>query len=193
MSSIFPKPRQSDLDRRKSALKSSPRKSKNYQQQVKPRCRLYYQDEDVTPIPLNPYILEDNSEKQLSIYELSDSGLVHSKSDKEVNIFGTHQQLSKLASQIYNQSITDTSLYLPSHITGNYDEFSIDEYAVSEYSIKTMQSLTSTESQQQKWKPPTHVSLSLVETETFFILDLPSSTAEKDTAEGTKLFFHTIS
>lgn len=188
MSSIYLKHRQSDInaaDRRKSALKS-PRKSKNYQQNRQPpRYRLFYEDEDVTPLPLNPYILEDSSEKQLSVYELSDSGLVQNRStDKEVNIFGAQQHLSQLASQIYNQSITDTSGFMQSHITGNFDDFSIDEYAVSEASGRTVQSFASTESQQQKWKPPTHVRLFLVETETFFILDLPSSTAVKDTEEG---------
>lgn len=194
MSSILVKHRQSELinnspstDRRKSALKSTPRKSKNYQQSRQPlRYRLFHEDEDVTPNPLNPLILEDTSERQLSVYELSDSVLLQTRSDKEVNIFGAPQHLSQLASQIYNQSIADTSGgYMASHITGNFDDFSIDEYASTDYSIRTIQSVASTESQLlPKWKPPTHISLSLVETDTFFILDLPSSTAVKDSEEG---------
>lgn len=193
MSSILVKNRQSELinnspstDRRKSALKATPRKSKNYQQGRQPlRYRLYHEDEDVTPNPLNPLVLEDTSERQLSVYELSDSVLLQTRSDKEVNIFGAPQHLSQLASQIYNQSIADTSGgYMASHITGNFDDFSIDDYASTDYSVRTIQSAASTESQLPKWKPPTHISLSLVETDTFFILDLPSSTAVKDSEEG---------
>lgn len=192
MSSTYERQQQSDTnnspstDRRKSVLKSSPRKSKNYQQsRQQPRYRLFYEDVDVTPLPINPVILEDAFERQLSVYELSDNGLLlQTRSDKEVNIFGAHQHLSQLASQIYNQSITDTSGYMQSHITVNFDDFSIDEYATSNYSGKTAQSMTSTESELQKWKPPTHISVSLLETDTFFVLDLPSSTAVKDTEEG---------
>lgn len=198
MSSSYVRHRQSELnnspsaDRRKSALKSSPRKSKNYQLgRQPPRYRLFHEDEDVTPHPLNPLVLEDVSERQLSVYELSESGLLQTRSDKEVNIFGAHQHLSQLASQIYNQSITDTSGFMASHITGNFDDFSIDEYASTDYSMRTVQSVCdSTESQIPKWRPPTHISLSLVETDTFFILDLPGSTAVKDSEEGK--YYHSM-
>lgn len=194
MSNSYVRPQQSEVntlpstDRRKSVLRASPKKNKSNQQtRQPPRCRLFYQDEDVTPLPLNPYIFEDVSEKQLSVYDLSDTGLGQTRSEKEVNIFGQQQHLSQFASQIYNQSITDTSGFMQSHITGYFDDVSIDDYATSEFSVRTVQSLASTESQlQPKSRAPTHVSLSLVETETFFILELPSSTAIKDTDEGAK-------
>lgn len=172
-------------DRRKSVLRQTPKKKSHPTTgRQPPRCRLIYQDEDVTPLPLNPYVFEVTSDKQLSANELSDTGLVRTRSDKEVNIFG-QQNLSQFQSQIYNQSITDTSGYMQSHITGYYEDVSIDDFASSEFSGRTIQSLASSESQQQKWRAPTHVSLFLMETETFFILDLPSSTAVKETDEGT--------
>lgn len=192
MSSSYVKQQISDVntipssDRRKSALRSSPRKNKSFQPfRQPPRLRLYLQGEDVTPQPLNPYVFEEASEKQLSVFELSDSGLAQTRSDKEVNIFG-QQHLSQLVSQIYNQSITDTSGFMQSHITCNFDDISIDDYATSDYSARTVQSLASSESRDNKYRLPTHLSLSLVETETFFILDLPSSTAIKDTDEGAR-------
>lgn len=150
---------------------------------------------DVTPKPLNQNLFTGGKERQLSVYEVSldrhggvDHKASHSTSWSAFKTQSTVRfktDLDKLAGDI--GSVLGGSISC-----GTYNDFfqANDLSIETEDSDKHSESIPSTEASEDEAgkmtviKMPSHVSLILSETETFFVLNIPSSTVEKDTEEG---------
>lgn len=149
---------------------------------------------DQTPKPLNQCLFKGGKERQLSVYEvaLDRHGAVDHKTSRSTSISAFKTQstvrfkadFDKLAAEIggspigasisYGSNITDL-VYTPELSFETEDSESLQSTEVSE---------ADEPAKMESKKLPTHISLILSETETFFLLDIPSSTSEKDTEEG---------
>lgn len=168
---------------------------------VPPVTSIILDGRDLTPKSLSQNLFTGGRERQLSVFELAldRHGAVDHKTSRSTSISAFKTQstvrfkadFEKLAAEIENSPI-GLSISYGSNITDLIytPELSFE----TEDSDKRSESLQSTEvsevdepSKMESKKSPTHVSLILSETETFFLLDIPSSTAEKDSEEG-KIF-----
>lgn len=122
----------------------------------------------MTPKPLNPLYYERGRERQISTYDMS--GMQVSKSSVEMDMF---QQSTMHQSMIRQYSRKST-------VQEDTNEYGI----IIDPTIARYPSYTSVDGQKKEEKMPAHVSLILKETPTYFIFELPSKTAEKDTEEG---------
>lgn len=154
-----------------------------------PHYQIIFQDEDLTPQPLNPIGGDDTLEKQVTLSDLGagETGVKTSMSARSLSIFAG-QNLSRFHTELHNQTVGAQSYFQHSKITTAGDEDLIlgDDVEDSEGSTKTYSgSVVSDLFRYEDKKIPTHITLTLAETPTFYILDLSSSTVEKDTEEGT--------
>ncbi|KAG5897481.1 hypothetical protein JTB14_031106 [Gonioctena quinquepunctata] len=159
-------------------------------QKVVHNLNIYYADKDVTPKRLNPEIFTGGRERQLSVYEIgldkvdrADGSipLNHSfnvfKSQSTVRFKQELEQHVARSSTQYTRSISTGSNY--------FDIFIVDDFEDQASTVSSQRArLSEDESAPDMKKIPTHISLVLRETNTFFLLDLPSYTSIKDTEEG---------
>lgn len=172
---------------RKSALRQSSKRKLDKAQHY----RIILEDEDRTPLPLNPPAYEETQEKQISSTELGDMmGTKSSRSDKSIALFAG-QVISKFHTELHHQTVLAQSMFQRSYIgTRSTDDDVVIEADIeeSEDSVKTYSgSIVSDLFRYEDKRIPTHITLTLNETSTFYILDLPSSSVDKETDLGEKI------
>ncbi|CAH1156209.1 unnamed protein product [Phaedon cochleariae] len=149
---------------------------------------------DVTPKPLNPEIFTGGRERQLSVYDIglerdrleTRASRSHSQS---LNVFRTQSTVrfkpeygkTRDDSNQYRGSVSQGSNFFDPIISDIEDE----QASISNISVPLEPSKEIQEDRVKKI--PSHISLILTETNTFFILDMPSCTAIKDTDEGNQV------
>lgn len=141
---------------------------------------------DVSPKPLNPDLFTSGKERQLSNFDVTCSDRTDPFSSGSLDIFKsksvfrteTEKQTFSMSTSIFKGSVNCENSYMESFLIEENEE-------KSETSSRTFRTnseeLDVVESMP---KAPQHISLSLNETNTFILLDIPSSTGIKDTDEG---------
>ncbi|XP_044271436.1 dynein axonemal intermediate chain 4-like [Tribolium madens] len=144
-----------------------------------------FDGQDVSPISLNPYVFEGGRERQISIMDnlTKDSFMLH------------HHSLSRVESQKFQTNIllqkqeVETATYTHrSIVTSAYfgDEILLPDVSIrskSEFSQEIVYDEGSVDGRPEL-PIPEHISLILSETETIFLLDLPSCTVSKASEEA---------
>lgn len=170
-------------EHRKSALRQSSKRKLPKAHQY----RIILDDEDRTPLSLVPLTYDETQEKLISSSELGDAGK-SSRSEKSIAVFG--QVMSKFHTELHHQTIMAQSMFQRSYIgTRSTDDDVVIEADIeeSEPSVKTYSaSIISDALLYEDKRIPSHISLTLNETPTFYILDLPSSSVDKETELGKK-------
>lgn len=152
--------------------------------------RIIKEGEDVTPEPLNPLRSPEGAKEQkISAYELTGDP---TQSAADLKIFQT-QSISRFQTELHKQTLQGHSQFQQSYISSEYADDVIIE---PERKESPSGSIVIEEDEQRLGivpgvdispkSMPTHISLILAETPTFFLLDLPSKTVEKNTPEGKK-------
>lgn len=182
-----------DAEHKKSALRQS---FKRRYFTKSPQHRIYVDNEDVTPLPLQPIIYEEGQEKQIGVYDMNESALRSSRSEKSVNVFFGPQNMSKFQTELHNQTLEAQSMLPKSHFTTtlNVDDDVLlieSDYNLSEASEDVYELIEEAKPDiLEESKVPTQVTIVLTETPTFYILDWPSSTALKGSEEGKSFISH---
>lgn len=150
---------------------------------------------DVTPRSLDPNIFTGGKERQISVFEIGldrhgvDRKTSHSTS---FSAFKT-QSTVRFKTDFVDKLPTDfgsviggsTSIESTFQDFAQTPELSVEIEDSEKKSDSTHSELSEEEALKMTIKKfPSHVSLILSETETFFLLDIPSTTAERDTEEG---------
>lgn len=131
---------------------------------------VFFEGVNVTPKPLNPLSFKEGRERQISILHIKDSS--EGNADFSSSCF---------VSQIYHSSrySTDMNQILSYGTADTYLSYALDS------ARDTMSSYFEIKAPVEKLRPmPSKISLLLVETPTFFIFDLASKTADKESEEG---------
>ncbi|CAH0554774.1 unnamed protein product [Brassicogethes aeneus] len=137
---------------------------------------------DRTPRALDPYVYEPAKERQLRSTTAADDA-------SSAAIFKVSKVTSDLASQSYQEStksIKSTTILTNTRVTDDdYSTFPSGKDSITRLSEDILVGIPEEiVSEPAQRKPATHISLTLNETNTIFILDIPSSTELRETPEG---------
>lgn len=163
---------------RKSCLKDSKRPDRF--------CHpVLYSGRDVTPKPLNPLSFKEGKERQMSVLNVVGRGNVtqSSYSGSTFRIY-SHTSFSKLQTELHLQSVLALGGFQQSFIAST----SIDYMTLEpERGKSTISDIIGYEEEEVVEKPlemPSKIKVTLVETPTIFIFDIPSYTVYRDSEEG---------
>ncbi|XP_063921655.1 dynein axonemal intermediate chain 4-like [Zophobas morio] len=141
---------------------------------------------DVTPMPLNPYLFEGGRERQISILD-------NLTKDQSFMLQPHHSSLGRVDSQkfqtnllLQKQEVESAAFTHRSIVTSAYfgDDIVIPAFgSVVSYSDDTSVDVEEAEAFHEP-AIPDHISLVLKETDTFFLLDLPSCSVSKDSEQA---------
>lgn len=177
----------------KTILVTPKRKTETYLQIV-------YNGRDCTPKPLSSEIFTGGKERQLSVYDIGTEKFILDPTlsrSASLNVFKT-QSTVRFKTDVGKTQVDSSNHYKGSKASesGFFDVFitdlsSEDRTSSSKLSgsLETVGTSAGTlpsedDSPKVMKELQTHVSLILRETNTFFLLELPSSTAIRDTEEG---------
>lgn len=148
---------------------------------------------DLTPKPLNPDLFTSGRERQLSVFDVSCSETKEpfSSSNTSTNFFKTkttyrtelEKQAPGLSTSVFKGSLHYNTSSLENILLSECDDRS-DTVKFSFHSNSEELDVV-----EDMARAPEHISLSLNETSTFILLDIPSSTALKDSDEGQFILF----
>lgn len=144
---------------------------------------------DVTPVMLNPYLYEAGKERQLSILDnLTKEGFMlhhHSsinRADSQKLQANVLMQKQEMDTATFTRRSVVTSAYFGEDIVLPSVNFAVSKSETSgSISVLDAESIDETKIE---IPIPEHISLILSETETFFLLDLPSSTVMKQSEDA---------
>ncbi|KAF5306983.1 hypothetical protein FQR65_LT07206 [Abscondita terminalis] len=146
--------------------------------------KVIYDDEDLTPETLNPLLNEGCLVKELGATILKK--LEEKTSATDSALFS--QSTSRFHTALHKQQIYAETVYRQSYHESFIDEVVIDP----ERKLSTSSDENEEERQFESHaeytsviKMPSHINLLLKETTTFYLLDLPSKTVDRDSEEGT--------
>ncbi|XP_060523928.1 dynein axonemal intermediate chain 4-like [Cylas formicarius] len=146
---------------------------------------VFHEGKDVTPKPLNPELLGLCKERQIGIF---DEGSLSARESSSVAFVaaseaGTIKFRTEQLGETYQGSIFEASadFFEPSLVSQLTDT---DQETLPVESDTELFDKIGLETEPDMKRAPTHVSLTLTETHTIFILDLPSCIAIKNSEEG---------
>ncbi|XP_023025428.1 dynein axonemal intermediate chain 4 isoform X2 [Leptinotarsa decemlineata] len=155
-----------------------------------PNVSIFHDGIDVTPKRLNPEIFTGGRERQISVYDISVDRTERSDGktsrNTSLNLFKS-QSTVRFKQELEQHYTTNSTQYKGSITYGaNYFDVFLLENIEDDQSLVSSDAtgLSEEEIITDMKKLPTHISLILRETNTFFLLDLPSCTSLKDTEEG---------
>ncbi|XP_050295299.1 dynein axonemal intermediate chain 4-like [Anthonomus grandis grandis] len=151
---------------------------------------IVYEGKNLTPKQLNPEVYRLAKERQLGVYGDDGSALSWKESSSTAGVYDAPKSTLRFKTEMGDTTVQGSVFRAGSGFEAALDvsiptELTVATDTRSETSqevdiVKSIDSLEGYEMQ----KAPTHVSLILSETNTNFILDIPSCTALKDTEEG---------
>lgn len=151
---------------------------------------------DVTPKPLNQNLFTGGKERQISVFEVPQDrhgAVLEHRASRSTSFSAFRTQSTvRFRTDFDKLGVEIGSVAASASITSTFTDliYTPDLSVETDDSEKHSVSSLSTEVceddiiKMETRKMPSHVSLTLSETETFFLIEIPSSTVEKDTEEG---------
>ncbi|CAG9829255.1 unnamed protein product [Diabrotica balteata] len=149
---------------------------------------ILHEGKDVTPKPLNPEVYSEGKERQISVYEIGERYSEY-KISESVSLAITRSQSTVRFKHELDKQHHQSSIQYKGSVPFDASDYYLGIFVIPE----SHSDIRSTSTIEEEIKPiimkpmPTTISLILKETPTFFVLDLPSCTAIKDTEEGTQV------
>ncbi|KAL1508970.1 hypothetical protein ABEB36_003782 [Hypothenemus hampei] len=147
--------------------------------------QLIHDGKNMTPKPLNPEVYQLTKERQIGIYEDTSNLSWRDSTSAPATTYetprSTLQVRTEIAESTYGGSIFHGSIDITDPLISRdfFESEDFERESSSEMVAHSGESLTS-----DKMKPAHHISLVLSETNTTFILDIPTCIALKDTDKG---------
>ncbi|ERL94430.1 dynein axonemal intermediate chain 4 [Dendroctonus ponderosae] len=150
---------------------------------------VYYDGKNMTPKPLNPELYHLAKERQLGTYEELSTLSWGDSGSTMGNTFDAPRSTLRFRTEMAENTTVGSyfrgdsiDLFEPVVVRDLLTELDTEAARLESSEVVVGSSFDSITG--QKMKAPTHISLVLSETETTFILDIPSCVALKDTEEG---------